>query len=168
MFREGRPATVTPIADAGKLESLGGVHGHQLHRVFERPAAEVGRRPHCRHRVVFPAILGKTSTRLAKPLDILEKFAQSSPAPPVAWVCCTTVRPVPASAAAEVNPRVGILVAQFSSPVPAGCWRWRDRVAPRAPIPSPQSHRILSPAPTRWNLSWQRGERSARNSSGSR
>src|ERR1019366_3372998 len=53
------------------------MHSHQLHSVFERPAAEVGRRQR-RHRIVLSAILSKASTRLAKQLHVLQKFAQRS------------------------------------------------------------------------------------------
>ena len=63
--------------DAREFQSLGSVHGHQLHSIFEDWAAEFGRRQR-RHWIVLPAILGKASTRLAQQLDVLQEFAQSS------------------------------------------------------------------------------------------
>src|SRR5271157_1717562 len=62
--------------DAGELQTLGGVYGHQLHGIL-RLAADVPRSQRC-HRIVVSTVFRQAAIRFLKKRDILQKFAQGT------------------------------------------------------------------------------------------
>src|SRR5271157_1533265 len=62
--------------DAGELQTLRGVHRHQLHGILRR-AGNVTWSQRC-HRIVVSAVFRQAAIRFLKKRDILQKFAQGT------------------------------------------------------------------------------------------